>query len=63
MEEEDDNDTERKSNDPEEPTSRRQGSLTGCHYYPQLTYLENLRLNLMSYQAHLNHGLTTADLQ
>lgn len=63
MEEEDEIDTDRKSNDQEEPSCRRQGSLTGCHYYPQLTYLENLRLNLMSYQAHLNNGLTTADLQ
>lgn len=37
-------------------------SLATSHYYMKLTYLENLRMNLMSYQAHQSGGLTTTEL-
>lgn len=54
---------DRKSNEPEDMGDKNLSLLSRSHYYPQLTYLDNLRLNLMSYQSHINKGLTTADLQ
>lgn len=38
-------------------------TLANSHYYPDLTYMENMRLNLMSYQAHINGGITTSEMK
>jgi hypothetical protein len=43
-------------------THTMQHSLAQSHYYPRLTYIDNLRLNLMGFQAHFNKGLTTTEL-
>lgn len=38
-------------------------SLSNSHYYPKLTFIENVKLNLSSYQSHINGGLATSDLK
>lgn len=50
---------------PEETTGQERilTSLANSHYYPKMTFVENLKMNLCSYQAHINGGLATSDLK
>lgn len=51
------------ANEENKPGQRGVCNLANSHYYPDLTYMENMKLNLMSYQAHINGGLTTSEMK